>query len=166
MRVFLIGFMGSGKSHWGRLLSKEISLPYFDLDQLIEEAAGMPVSAIFDQKGEEFFRNLERETLEKTIAENDHLILSCGGGTPCFFNNIDLMKSKGKVVWLNTSLPVLVERLKKEKQKRPLISEVSDDELTQFIHKKMNDRRIYYEQADQMIKEEEAQLETILEAIK
>lgn len=166
MRVFLIGFMGSGKSHWGRLLSSEISLPYYDLDQLIETSAGMPISKIFEQKGEEHFRKLEHEMLEKTIEDNEELILSCGGGTPCFFNNIDLMKAKGKVLWLNTALPVLVERLKKEKQKRPLISEVSDEELTQFIFKKMNDRRIYYEQAHQTIREDEATLETLLKALK
>ena len=165
MRVFLIGFMGSGKSHWGRLLSSHTSWSYLDLDTLIEKEAGMSIPAIFSEKGEEHFRLLERDLLSDTIEKHPNLILSCGGGTPCFYNNIDLMKSKGKVLWLNTALPVLVERLKKEKQTRPLIKEVSDEELTHFIFKKMNDRRIYYEQAHLTIREDEADLNTLLQAI-
>lgn len=165
MRVFLIGFMGSGKSHWGRILSSQTSWTYLDLDALIEKEAGKSIPDIFAENGEEHFRMLERDVLASTIEKYPNLILSCGGGTPCFYNNIELMKQKGRVLWLNTALPVLVERLKKEKQHRPLIKDVSDEELTQFIFKKMNDRRIYYEQAHLTIREDEADLNTLMQAI-
>lgn len=165
MRVFLIGFMGSGKSHWGRLLSQRLQLPYYDLDALIVESAGKPITSIFEEEGEEYFRLLEKDLLEDVIRENPSLVLSCGGGTPCFFNNIELMKKEGTVVWLNTETNTLLTRLQKEKGKRPLIKDISEADLRSYILKKINDRRIYYEQADLHIEEDRTNLEELIQLI-
>lgn len=165
MRIFLIGFMGSGKSHWGKLLSERLKLPYHDLDALIVASAGKPITSIFEEEGEEYFRLLEKDLLEDVIRENPSLVLSCGGGTPCFFNNIELMKKEGTVVWLNTETNTLLTRLQREKSKRPLIRDISDDELRSFILKKINDRRIYYEQADVHIEEDKIHLDELIQQI-
>jgi shikimate kinase len=165
MRIFLIGFMGSGKTHWGSLLAKRIQLPFQDLDSIITETEGKSISDIFQEKGEEYFRLQEKDILRDIIEKHPSLVLSCGGGTPCFFNNIDLMKKEGTVVWLNTSIEMLTERLKKEKANRPLIREISDEELRSYILKKMNDRRLYYEQADVHVDEADVNIDTLLQQI-
>ncbi|HTI08396.1 MAG TPA: shikimate kinase [Puia sp.] len=162
MKIFLIGFMGSGKTHWGRLLSAKLQLPFSDLDTVIVEKEKRSVSEIFAEKGEEYFRYLEKEVLEDIVREQDHFILSCGGGTPCFFNNIEFMKKHGKVVWLNTSIDVLQKRLVKEKMSRPLIREIGDAELKRYIIRKLSERRMYYEQADVMVSEESVTLEQLI----
>lgn len=165
MRIFLIGFMGSGKTHWGRLLATQLHLPFYDLDEVIVQMEGQSVAGVFEEKGEEYFRLVEKDLLEGIINDHPGLILSCGGGTPCFFNNIDLMKKEGIVVWLNTSIETLTKRLLKEKVQRPIIKNISDDALYSFILKKMNDRRLYYEQADVHVEEDEATIDSLLQQI-
>ena len=162
MKIFLIGFMGSGKTYWGRLLSVKLQLPFSDLDTVITEAEKRSVADIFAESGEEYFRYKEKETLEKIVREQDRFILSCGGGTPCFFNNIEFMKKNGKVVWLNTSIDVLKERLLKERKTRPLIRDIDDAELKRYIVRKLSERRMYYEQADLMVNEEGISLEHLI----
>ena len=157
--------MGSGKTHWGSLLAQRLELPFYDLDAIITEAEEKSISQIFADNGEEYFRLFEKDILEDIIIKHPALVLSCGGGTPCFFNNIDLMKKEGTVVWLNTSIEVLTERLKKEKARRPLIKDISDDELRSFILKKMNDRRLYYEQADVHVEEADIDIDHLLQQI-
>ncbi|MEP7279357.1 MAG: shikimate kinase [Bacteroidota bacterium] len=166
MRVFLIGFMGSGKTHWGRLLSRHTSLPYFDLDEVIVEAEKKSVQQIFHDKGEEYFRVKEQEVLEALAEDHDDIIVSTGGGTPCFFNNIDFMRQQGKVIWLNTSADILLERLLRQKHSRPLIKNISDAGLKAFIIKKLQDRKMYYEQAHVVLHEETITLESLLKSIK
>jgi shikimate kinase len=165
MRIFLIGFMGSGKTHWGRLLAKRLQLPYYDLDEEIESREGRTISQIFASNGEEYFRVLERDILENVINDHTSLVISCGGGTPCFFNNIDMMKRYGVVVWLNSSIDALYERLVREKNKRPLLKNISNEELKSYILKKMNDRRLYYEQADITVEEEQVNLDSLIQTI-
>jgi shikimate kinase len=162
MKIFLIGFMGSGKTHWGRLLSEKLALPFLDLDTVIVEKEGKSVAEIFSERGEEFFRFREKEVLEEIAQGKEKFILSCGGGTPCFFNNIEFMKRSGKVVWLNTSIDVLKERLLKERVTRPLIREIGDGELRLYIIRKLGERRMYYEQADVIINEESITLEKLI----
>jgi shikimate kinase len=154
MRVFLIGFMGSGKTHWGKQLSERLSMPFFDLDEVITSSEKRTVPDIFTESGEEYFRVKEKEFLEKLVEDHTSLIISCGGGTPCFFNNIDYMKKHGLVVWLNTNLDVLGNRLLKQRVERPVLKGIRDEELKAFIVKKMNERRMYYEQADVIIDNE------------
>jgi shikimate kinase len=165
MRIFLIGFMGSGKTHWGKILSQYTNLPYFDLDEVITEAEKKSIQQIFHDNGEEYFRIKEQEVLEALAEDHDNVIISTGGGTPCFFNNIDFMKQQGKVVWLNTSVGILLERLLKQKHHRPLIKNISDSELKAFIIKKLQDRKMYYEQAHVMLHEETITLESLLKSI-
>lgn len=154
MRIFLIGFMGSGKTHWGKQLAAQMKIPFYDLDEVISIKENKTISELFAVAGEEAFRVREKEVLEALIDENASMVLSCGGGTPCFFNNIERMKKYGVVVWLNTHVEILLQRLSKEKSSRPLIKNVSDDELRTYIVRKLNERRMYYEQADIVIDNE------------
>lgn len=169
MRVFLIGFMGSGKTHWAKALASQLQIPLFDLDEIIAKREDMLVTEIFATSGEEYFRMKEKETLEALIEDHTSMVLSCGGGTPCFFNNIDTMKKYGIVVWLNTHVEVILQRLMSEKAKRPLIKNIADADMKNFIIKKLNERRMYYEQADVILDNEDsisinAFIQTILHA--
>lgn len=156
MRVFLIGFMGSGKTYWGQRLSTLLKIPFFDLDTVIVEKENKTIPQLFAERGEESFRMTEKETLEALIEENPSMVLSCGGGTPCFFNNIDRMKKYGVVVWLNTPVDVILERLMKEKEGRPLVRDIAENDLRAYIVRKLNERRIYYEQANVVLDNENA----------
>ncbi len=156
MRIFLIGFMGSGKTHWGKQLAERLQLPFFDLDEVVMQAEKKTVPEIFNTNGEEYFRLKEKEMLEKLVDENESMVVSCGGGTPCFFNNIEFMKKYGTVVWLNTHVNILLQRLIKERDERPLLKDISDEGLRSYIIRKLNERRIYYEQADVTIDKEDA----------
>lgn len=165
MKIFLTGFMGSGKSYWGRLLSQQLGLPFFDLDEQIEENEGKPITAIFAEKGEEHFRLLEKDTLHIITESHDSFIMACGGGTPCYFNNIGYMKEQGVTVWINTPLDTLFKRLVSEKERRPLLRDLTDEQLRAFISKKFSDRRMYYEQAGIHIDDEPLQPEKLIELI-
>lgn len=157
--------MGSGKTYWGKLLSIKLQLPFWDLDTVIVEQERQSVTDIFATKGEEYFRYQEKEKLEEITREEESFILSCGGGTPCFFNNIEFMKRHGIVVWLNTSVDVLKQRLLKERKSRPLIREIDDEELKRYIIRKLSERRLYYEQADVEVSEESVSLEQLIQLI-
>lgn len=157
--------MGSGKTHWGKLLSAKLHLPFRDLDMEIVGKEQKSVSEIFAEKGEEYFRYQEKEVLEEIVQGEESFILSCGGGTPCFFNNIEFMKKNGKVVWLNTDIDTLKDRLLKERMSRPLIREITEVELKRYIIRKLSERRMYYEQADVMVNEESISLEKLIQIL-
>jgi shikimate kinase len=165
LKIYLIGFMGSGKTHWGHLLSEKLGLRFFDLDEQIVEQAGKPITEIFATAGEEQFRLQETEVLHTLTETHESFIMACGGGTPCYFNNIDYMNQSGTTVWINTPLDTLFTRLVSQKSKRPLIRELTDDQLRGFISKKFADRRMYYEQATLVVDEEPVLLEKLIETI-
>ncbi|MBM3415216.1 MAG: shikimate kinase [Bacteroidetes bacterium] len=165
MKIFLIGFMGSGKTHWGRLLSQKLGIPFFDLDEQVSAHAGKPIPEIFAADGEEHFRLLEKEVLYMITESHDSFVMACGGGSPCFFNNIEYMNQSGTTVWINTPADILFERLVKEKPGRPLIKDLSDDQLRSFISRKFADRKIYYEQAAITVDEEPVHLDSLIEKI-
>ncbi|HEY8387340.1 MAG TPA: shikimate kinase [Parasegetibacter sp.] len=169
MRIFLIGFMGAGKTYRGKQIAKYFNLPFFDLDQEIAEREGREIPAIFLEEGEEYFRLKEKEILEEItnrFGEFDSgFVLSCGGGTPCFFNNIEFMKKHGKVIWLDLPTEVILERLLKEKQSRPLIRDINDEELKLYITRKLHERKMYYEKADITISEPEFSVDQLSEII-
>ncbi|MEY4727536.1 MAG: hypothetical protein RLZZ390_60 [Bacteroidota bacterium] len=150
--IFLIGFMGSGKSHEGHLLAKHLDLPFIDLDGWIEEQQNRTISEIFRTEGEDSFRNIEtaalqqaaHQLLSQSVSSTYAGIISTGGGTPCFHDNMDWMNANGVTVWLNLPVAVLAMRLSKEKSKRPLIANLNDGELYQFIEKKLEERYPYY----------------------
>jgi len=162
MRIFLIGFMGSGKTHLGKELSKKLAIPFFDLDEKIVEQAGKSISQIFEEKGEECFRLLEKEVLYLLTENHETFIMATGGGAPCFYNNIDYLKKKGIVVWLNCSVDCLYNRLIKEKDKRPLIKAIPDNQLKPYIIKKFSNRKIFYQQANIIINEDDINIEKLL----
>jgi shikimate kinase len=157
--------MGSGKTHWGRLVSQKLGIPFFDLDEQVTEHAGKSIADIFHTEGEENFRLQEKDVLYIITESHDSFVMACGGGSPCFFNNIEYMNQAGTTVWINTPLGVLFDRLVKEKDKRPMIKELSDVQLRNFISRKFAGRKIYYEQADVIIDEEPLQAEFLIEKI-
>ncbi|RYF84393.1 MAG: shikimate kinase [Chitinophagaceae bacterium] len=165
MRIFLIGFMGCGKTHWGKQLSERLQMPFFDLDSLIEEREGKSITAIFAEMGEEYFRMLEKDVLYMITESHPTFVMACGGGAPCFFNNIDYMKSRGTTVWINCSTDCLYSRLVKEKDQRPLIRSIPDDELRSYIIKKYSDRKIFYQQAAVILAEDDLNLDALIEKI-
>lgn len=165
MKIFLIGFMGAGKTHWGRLLSEKLGIRFFDLDEQVTEHAGKSIPAIFATEGEEQFRLMEKDVLHIITESHDSFVMACGGGSPCYFNNIEYMNQSGTTVWINTPLDRLFHRLVLEKEKRPLIKQLSDEQLKGYISKKFADRKIYYEQANVAVDEEPVQLEQLIEKI-
>jgi shikimate kinase len=165
MKIFLIGFMGSGKTYWGQLLSQKLGIPFFDLDEQIVSHEGKPITEIFNARGEENFRLLEKDLLHIITESHDNFVMACGGGAPCYFNNIEYMNQSGITVWINTPLDTLFHRLISEKEKRPLIKGLADEQLKGFIIKKFADRKIYYELAGIMMDEEPVQLEKLVEKI-
>ena len=165
MRVYLIGFMGCGKTHWGKLLSEKLNLPFFDLDQKIEEHEEKKITEIFEKEGEEYFRLLEKDVLHLLSESHDSFIMATGRGTPCFYNNIDYLKKQGTVVWINCSTDCLYSRLLKMKKERPLISHIADSELKNYIIKKYSGRKIYYQQAHVILPEENLTLETLVSEV-
>jgi shikimate kinase len=152
--IFLIGFMGSGKSHWGKIWARKSGYSFYDLDAQVEKAFKMTVEEIFEKKGEEKFRELERLYLRKMEVKKNYL-LSCGGGTPCFFDNLQFMKSHGKVIYLKASAQYLLGRVMDETAKRPLLKEVNFSELLFFIQKKLKEREPVYLQADHLLEVED-----------
>jgi shikimate kinase len=157
--------MGSGKTHWGRLLSEKLNIPFFDLDEQIVSHEEKTITEIFADNGEEYFRLLEKDTLHIITESHDSFIMACGGGSPCFFNNIDYMNKSGTTVWINSPVETLFQRLVKEKSQRPLLRDLSDEQLRGFIIKKFSDRKIYYEQADVMMDEEPVLLDKLIEKV-
>jgi shikimate kinase len=144
--IFLLGFMGSGKSYWGRILAQKRNIPFYDLDELIVSNTGRSIPIIFSELGESGFRILEREALHSTL----HLpagILATGGGTPCFFDNMDWMNAQGTTIFLKTAPTLLAERLAQEKEIRPLLSAVKNEDLSSFIEQKLEARKPFYLQS-------------------
>jgi shikimate kinase len=165
MKIFLIGFMGCGKTHWGKQLSRKLEIPFFDLDEQIVSSEGRSINDIFEKEGEEYFRLKEKEVLYILSESHEDFVMACGGGTPCFYNNIDYMNRTGVSVWINSSVDSLFERLIKEKQGRPLIRDLSDEQLRSYITKKYADRRIYYQQALVIIDNDHVTLDRLTEEI-
>ena len=155
MKIFLLGYMGSGKSHIGKRLAEKINQKFIDFDEEIEKRENSTISEIFQKKGEIFFRKLERKVLEKMINLNEDAVISLGGGTPCYGDNMDLIKEAGDIVsfYLKLNVETLTERLEAEKEHRPMISHLEDKaKLEEFIRKHLFERGFYYNQSDYVLK--------------
>lgn len=147
MRIFLIGFMGCGKSTIGKKLARKISHNFVDLDRYIEAKLFKTIPEIFKEKGEDEFRRLEKKYLEE-ISAFENIVISVGGGTPCFYNNLEVMKNAGTVVYLKLEHKALVNRLKNSKRyDRPLLENLTLEELDVFVKDRMKDREQFYEKA-------------------
>lgn len=145
-RIFLVGYMGAGKTTLGRALAKATGMQFIDLDCYIEERFRKTIAQIFAEKGEEHFRDLERRMLHE-VGEFEDVIISTGGGTPCFFDNIGYMNSQGTTVFLDVPVERLFIRLSIARSKRPLIREKNDEELRTFITEQLEKRIPYYTKA-------------------
>lgn len=162
--VFLIGYMGSGKTTLGRALSKEMECDFIDLDNFIEGRFRKTVKDIFAEKGEEGFRKIEHNLL-KEVAEFQDVIIACGGGTPCHFNNMEIMNTNGMAIYLTTPTSVLLARLSlpQHKAKRPIIANKTNEELKSFIERNIKERDPLYSKAK--MKFDATRIETAAETI-
>jgi shikimate kinase len=144
---FLIGFMGSGKSYFGNKISKKLNYTFVDLDTYIETESMMFISDIFARFGEQEFRRIEAECLRKVSENQNKIIVSCGGGTPFYESNWEWMQERGHTIFLKQSIEVLFQRLKKQKNKRPLIKSLDDTQLLEFVKSKLSERETLYSKA-------------------
>ncbi len=148
MKVILIGYMGSGKSVIAKKLSENLKILFVELDNLIEKNQNLSIKDIFSKKGELFFRKLEHQIFNELILNDNDTIISTGGGTPCYFNNHELLNQENCIsIYLKASIETLFHRLKKEKEDRPLLFNLTDIELREFIAKHLFERSFYYNQA-------------------
>ena len=146
-RIILIGNMRAGKTTIGKALAQELAVPFYDLDRYIETRMRRTIKQIFDEKGEEGFRHIEHNMLHE-VAEFENVVVSCGGGTPCFYDNIDYMNSQAQVVYLKASPEVLYEHLQMGRRVRPLLLGKSPDEVRKFIVEQLAQREPFYSKAN------------------
>lgn len=158
--IFLIGFMGSGKSHWGSLWAKASGMIFYDLDAIIETATGKNVATIFEEQGEKFFREKEKEAI-RGFEGKHNCIVACGGGTPCLNDNMQWMNDHGTTVYLQASPRYIYDKVAAEKDKRPLLKVVNEAELLFFIEQKLKQREAFYKKARLILPVEELNLLTI-----
>ena len=165
--IYLIGYMGSGKSTLGKALAQRCEVEFIDLDDYIEARSGKKIREIFADDGEAAFRDLERRMLLE-VSGKDCVLVACGGGTPCFGDNMELMNSHGTTILLQTSHERLFERLKRGRHKRPLIASLTDEELDVFISEQLAKRMPHYSKSaevfDSTLLEDENQIEEKCEA--
>jgi len=147
-KIILLGYMGCGKSTIANKLSEKTTIPFIDLDHYIEEKNNLTVKEIFEKFGEIYFRKLEHQAFVTLLEQEETIILGLGGGTPCYANNHELLQRPDVIsIYLKASVSTLFERLSKNKSKRPLIANLNDAELNEFIAKHLFDRSYYYNQA-------------------
>ena len=160
MRIYLIGYMGCGKSTLGRRLSEHLNMQFVDMDHYIEERNHKTIPQIFEQEGEAEFRIKERKALEE-LSEFTDIVIATGGGAPCFFDNIDLMNKSGKTIYISIDPAILADRLLKSKTERPLIKGKSKEELVAFIDETLKKRNEFYKQAKFQITKPDIELEEL-----
>ena len=152
MKIILIGYMASGKTTIGKLISDALELPFYDLDFLLEQELHLKINEIFDQKGELFFRKKEREVLESFLNKTDNYVLALGGGTPCYYDNFNLYQREDiKSFYLKASVTTILNRLKFQKDTRPIVANLNDEVLNEFIAKHLFERNYFYNQAQTVI---------------
>ena len=144
--IFLIGFMGTGKTHWGRIWAQRHHYQFIDLDEMIEKEENRSVLQIFEQQGEDYFRQKEAISLRNTEYLKP-VIVSCGGGTPCFFDNIHWMNEHGLTILLQADSLTIMRNILSEEVKRPLVKNLNEAELLFFIEQKLKERAEHYEKA-------------------
>lgn len=162
MKISLLGYMGAGKSTLGRELAAKLGLPFKDLDLLIADRYQASVSELILHKGELFFRQAEREILQEVLNE-PNFVLALGGGTPCYYDNMDLLNRKSLTVYLERSIADLYTTLAEDRVNRPLIAHLAEGDLKEFIAKHLFERREFYEKASFKIKQEQKELSARLE---
>lgn len=147
MIIFLLGYMGSGKTRVAKGLAKKLGFEYLDTDQAIEHNQGLSVTDIFELNGEDEFRKLEHKIL-RSVKNGQKLVVATGGGTPCYFDNMEWMKSAGLTIYLKVPEGMLIQRLLKDRGERPLLKHLNDDDLRSKIKQQLFEREEYYNQAE------------------
>ena len=166
MKIVLVGYMGSGKSTIGKMLAKKLGIRFIDLDEYIEVSEQMCIPEIFDTKGEIYFRKKEHEYLKEIMDSQDNVVLSTGGGTPCYGENMNaVLEATSNVFYLKASINGLLERLIAEKEYRPLIANIPNQELPEFIGKHLFERSFFYSQAHHSITTDGKNIEEIVTQI-
>ncbi|OWK73675.1 shikimate kinase [Flavobacteriaceae bacterium JJC] len=165
MIISLVGYMGSGKSHISKVLSNKINFKLIDLDRQISLKNKMTIPEIFEKRGEIYFRKQENEILKEVLSSSEDCILSVGGGTPAYFNNMEIINQHSESVFLRTSVTNLTERILKQKDKRPLVANIAEEDLPEFIAKHLFERNIYYSQAKFTIDTDGKEPEQIVDEI-
>lgn len=165
MKIFFVGFMGCGKTTWGRKLANHLGYEFMDLDQVLEEKVGMTIAEYFLQYGQDAFRLLESSILKDTQYP-ENVVVSTGGGLPCFFDNMEWMSANGQTLYIKLSPKTLAGRLDKGKTTRPLIAGLHGDELVAFIAEKLAEREIFYEQATHIVTGIDMSVEMLAETVK
>lgn len=163
-RIYLIGFMGSGKSTYGKSIARMMDYAFIDMDDWIESRAGMRIPDIFSQHGEDRFRELETEAIAE-LSKTERTVIATGGGAPCFGNNMEIMKESGLTVYLKLSPEALVHRLKGARDERPLLARKTEKEMLETIRELLARREPYYNQADMIIDGLERVTERVVNAI-
>jgi shikimate kinase len=164
MKIYLVGYMGCGKSTLGRRLAEHAGLQFIDMDNYIEARNCKTVPQIFAEYGEKGFRQKERKALEE-LSEFTGVVIATGGGAPCFFNNMDLMNRTGNTIFLNIDPQILASRLMKSKTERPLIKGKSKKELMNFIDETLRKRNPYYKQAKIQVTQPDIDPDTLIKMI-
>jgi shikimate kinase len=166
MKVVLVGYMGSGKSSVGKLLALQLGIPFYDLDAVIEDIEQLSISDLFEKKGELYFRKSENKILQQILHKDESFVLSLGGGTPCYYNNHELLLQDGIVsFYLKATSAKLVERLQVEKESRPLVASLNKEELLDFVNKHLFDRSYYYHQVNHVVAIDEKSVDQLVDEI-
>jgi len=147
--LFLIGFMASGKSSLGKKIAKQFDMEFIDLDDYIEAQENASINEIFEKLGEEKFRELEAKYLREI--DLNEKVIATGGGTPIFHHNMKFLKENGAVIYLIVPAEIIIGRLRQNKEKRPLVKDLNDEELVHFVHKSLEQRKIVYSNADILV---------------
>ena len=167
MKIILVGYMASGKSTVGKLLSESLHIPFYDLDDLIVTNLNLKISEIFEQKGELFFRKKEREILIEFLNSAENYVLALGGGTPCYYDNFELYQSESiHSIYLKASVSTLLQRLHSQKASRPLVSRLNEEELQEFVAKHLFERSYFYHQVKTVVSiDDKKESEIVLEIV-
>ena len=165
-KIVLLGYMGCGKSTIANRLSKSTEIPFVDLDKSIEQRENLSINEIFEQKGEIHFRKVEHEIFVELLNAPGDLIISLGGGAPCYANNHELLNGKNVIsIYLKASVDTLFERLVANKSKRPILADKSEDEMKEFIAKHLFDRSFYYNHAQYKVSVDDITKDQVAENI-
>jgi len=164
-RIFLIGYMGSGKTTVGKKLANRLNYDFIDLDECIEKEYQKTITQIFNEEGENAFREKEYNALKKMLTVSK-TIISCGGGTPCFYNSMDLMNESGITIYLKMSSETLISRLRNAKQERPLLNDKKIEDLKSLIQQQLEKREYFYKQATYTIKAKDLNMDELFEFVK
>ncbi len=162
MKIVLLGYMASGKSSIGRALAMKLNMQFIDLDSFIEKNEQLTVSEIFKNKGEVYFRSKEEYCLRELFKLDGDQVISVGGGTPCYGENMNLILNESISFYLNSSIQTIYDRLKKETLQRPLVAEIGLDKLKEYIAKHLFERTVFYEKAQHTISVNDKKIDIIV----